>query len=85
MTRRMKWITRLKHIIIFVYHGKKLSTEMLEITRLLDVLLKLWPCNDNIIISGKILPSVRFILIVISGISLYRISLYRGSLPYILQ
>ena len=34
--------------------------------------------------SGKILRSVRQKLIIISGISLYRSSLYRGSVPYIL-
>jgi len=38
----------------------------------------------NIVISGKILRSVRQKLIAISGISLYRRSLYRGSVPYIL-
>ena len=33
--KEVKWIKRLKHIIIFVYHRKKLPTETLEITRLL--------------------------------------------------
>ena len=42
-------------------------------------------CADTVIyISGKILRSVRQKLIVISGISIYRRSLYRGSVPYIL-
>ena len=31
MKRRIKWITSLKHSIIFIYHHKKLSTERLEI------------------------------------------------------
>ena len=50
---------------------------------LFNVLLNCTVCRYcNIVILGKILRSVRQKLIVISGISLYRRSLYRGSVPY---
>ncbi len=69
-------------------------SETLEITRLLlcyrikfNVLLKLWLWTDNIVISGKIFvrsTKLQKTSIVIWGISLYRRSLYRGSVLYIL-
>ena len=54
---------------------------------LFNVLFKeIVPCVGTVIAlyRGMILRSVRQKLIVISGISLYRRSLYRGSVPYIL-